>query len=84
MDDLLVTSQFYSQKITIAEYVIYACVTFFGIIEIVAIILLVWCNKFNCRYLMYMSCVFLFLLCLMSFAACILASMMNPVTYYFC
>ena len=47
-------------------------------------LLVAFCDKINCRYLIYFSCFLLFFIGVLGFALCVLFSIMVPTIYFGC
>lgn len=56
----------------------------FGVLGILATLLMTFCDKFSCRYLLYFLCIFLLILGMISFILTILFSIITPVLYFGC
>ncbi len=77
----------FGQYLTIVTSVITA---FFGVIVglsvlvILGALLMTFCEKYKCRYLIYFSCIFLFLIGIVGFLLSTLLSAIVPVVYFTC
>ena len=55
-----------------------------GILAILGAILMAFCDKYKCRYLIYFSCCFLFLIGIIGFLIAIVLSIVVPAIYWAC
>lgn len=55
-----------------------------GVLGIIGTLLMTFCDKFSCRYLLYFICTILFILGLISFILAVLFSVITPVLYFGC
>lgn len=63
---------------------IYGIALGIAVLALLGVILMTFCDKYKCRYLMYFSCVILFFFGLLGFIIAILFSIVVPVMYFFC
>lgn len=55
-----------------------------AVLALLGVILMTFCDKYKCRYLMYFSCVVLFFFGILGFFVAIIFSIIVPVMYLFC
>lgn len=55
-----------------------------GVFGIIGVVLMTFCNKYSCRYLIYFICLILTILGILSFLLAILFSIITPVLYLSC
>lgn len=55
-----------------------------AVLAMLGVVLMTFCDKYKCRYLMYFSCVILFILGLVGFLLAIIFSIIVPVMFLFC
>ena len=70
--------------ITIGVSVYFGVVIGFTVLAIIGCLLMSFCDKFKCRYLIYFACVILFLAALIGFLLSTIFSIMTPALYYSC
>lgn len=74
----------------ILKIVTIAVTAFFGVfialsvLNIVAALLMTFCDKFSCRYLIYFTCLIFFLLGIFCFLLSFLFSIITPILYFGC
>jgi hypothetical protein len=64
--------------------VLYAATIAMASLMLLGALLVSFCDKTNCRYLVYITCFFLFLLGLLGFLLSIVFSVLTPVVYFGC
>lgn len=69
---------------TMAIQIFYAVALGLSILALVGVVLMTFCDKFKCRYLMYFACVILFFFGLIGFLIAIIFSLIVPVMYWGC
>ena len=69
---------------TMAIQIFYAVALGLSILALVGVVLMTFCDKFKCRYLMYFACVILFFFGLIGFLIAIIFSFIVPVMYWGC
>ena len=69
---------------TMAIQIFYAVALGLSVLALVGVVLMTFCDKFKCRYLMYFACVILFFFGLIGFLIAILFSIIVPVMYWGC
>lgn len=70
--------------ITIVVTAIFGVFIGLGVLSIIGTILMTFCDKFSCRYLVYFVCVILVVLGILSFLLATLFSVITPVLYLGC
>lgn len=70
--------------ITIGVSVYFGVVIGFTVLAIIGCLLMSFCDKFKCRYLIYFSCLILFVIGIIGFLFSTIFSVMTPVLYYSC
>jgi hypothetical protein len=70
--------------VTIAVTAFFGVFIGFGVLGIIATLLMTFCDKFSCRYLLYFICFFFVILGMLSFFLAILFSVFTPVLYFGC
>jgi hypothetical protein len=56
----------------------------FATLTMIGVVLMTFCDKYKCRYLMYFACVILFLFALIGFLIAAIFSLLVPVIYWSC
>lgn len=69
---------------TLVINVIYGVMLGLSILAMLGVVLMTFCDKYKCRYLMYFSCVILFFLAILGFIIAMLFSIIIPVMYFMC
>ena len=70
--------------VTIVVTAIFGVFIGLGVLSIIGTILMTFCDKFSCRYLVYFVCVILLVLGFISFLLAVLFSVITPVLYLGC
>lgn len=55
-----------------------------SVLALLGVVLMTFCDKYKCRYLMYFSCVVLFFLGLVGFLIAVVFSILVPVVFFLC
>lgn len=63
---------------------IYGVALGLSVLTLLGVILMTFCDKYKCRYLMYFSCVILFFIGLVGFLIALLFSVVVPVLFFLC
>jgi hypothetical protein len=63
---------------------IYGVALGLSVLTLLGVILMTFCDKYKCRYLMYFSCVILFFIGLVGFLIALLFSIVVPVLFFLC
>lgn len=69
---------------TLVINLIYGIALGLAALALLGVILMTFCDKYKCRYLMYFSCVILFFIGIIGFLVAIIFSIIVPVLYLFC
>ncbi len=69
---------------TLVINLIYGVALGLAALALLGVVLMTFCDKYKCRYLMYFSCVILFFFGLLGFIIAILFSIIVPVLFFFC
>lgn len=69
---------------TLVISLIYGIMLGLSVLAMLGVVLMTFCDKYKCRYLMYFSCVILFFLGLLGFLLAIIFSILVPVMFLFC
>jgi hypothetical protein len=64
--------------------VIYGVMLGLSVLALLGVVLMTFCDKYKCRYLMYFSCVILFFLGLLGFLLAVIFSILVPVMFFLC
>lgn len=56
----------------------------FAIFSLIGVVLMTFCDKYKCRYLMYFSCIFMFLIGIIGFLIAAIFSLIIPIYYWGC
>lgn len=70
--------------VTTVMTAVFAVFIAFGVLGILGAIMMTFCDKYSCRYLVYFVCVVLFFLGLVCFILAIMFSAITPLFYYSC
>ena len=74
----------YMGYVTIAVTAIFGVFIGFSVISLLGSLMMTFCDKYSCRYLVYFSCCLLFLLGIFTFILAIFFSIFTPLLYYGC
>jgi len=69
---------------TLVINLIYGIMLGLSVLALLGVVLMTFCDKYKCRYLMYFSCVILFFLGLLGFLLAIIFSIIVPVLFLLC
>ena len=69
---------------TLVISLIYGVMLGLSILALLGVVLMTFCDKYKCRYLMYFSCVFLFFLGILGFLIAIIFSIIVPAMFLLC
>jgi hypothetical protein len=69
---------------TMVISIIYGVMLGLSVLALLGVVLMTFCDKYKCRYLMYFSCVILFFLGILGFLLAIIFSIIVPVLYFLC
>jgi energy-coupling factor transporter transmembrane protein EcfT len=69
---------------TMVFQVIYGVAMGFAVFALIGVILMTFCDKYKCRYLMYFACIILFLFAIIGFLLSFIFSLILPVMYWGC
>lgn len=69
---------------TLAIQLFYGVALGFAILALIGVVLMTFCDKYKCRYLMYFSCLVLFIFALIGFFIAIIFSILVPLMYWSC
>ena len=69
---------------TLVINLIYGIALGLAALALLGVILMTFCDKYKCRYLMYFSCVILFFFGILGFLLAIIFSIIVPIMYLFC
>ncbi len=69
---------------TLVINLIYGIALGLAVLALLGVVLMTFCDKYKCRYLMYFSCVFLFFFGVLGFLIAIIFSILVPVMYFMC
>ena len=64
--------------------IIYGVMLGLSVLALLGVVLMTFCDKYKCRYLMYFSCVILFFLGILGFLIAMIFSILVPVMYFLC
>lgn len=70
--------------VTIVITAVFGVLIGFSVFGILGALMMTFCEKTSCRYLVYFTCAFLFLLGIIAFLLAVLFSIFTPVLYYGC
>ncbi len=70
--------------ITMAVTAVFGVFIGLGVLSIIGTLLMTFCDKFSCRYLVYFVCVILFILGIVAFLLAFLFSVITPIIYFGC
>ena len=74
----------YMKYVTIAVTVVFGVFIGFSTLALIGALMMTFCDKYSCRYLVYFACCFMFLLGIITFLLAILFSIFTPLLYYSC
>jgi hypothetical protein len=77
--DLLTAVQSPSEMITLGVQVFYGVILGFTILALLGVLLITFCDKFKCRYLMYFACIILFFFGIIGFLLSVVFSIFVPI-----
>ena len=69
---------------TMVISVIYGVMLGLSVLALLGVVLMTFCDKYKCRYLMYFSCVILFFLGILGFLLAVIFSIIVPVMFLLC
>lgn len=69
---------------TLVISLIYGIMLGLSVLALLGVVLMTFCDKYKCRYLMYFSCVILFFLGILGFLIAIIFSIIVPVMFFLC
>ena len=69
---------------TTAVTALFGVIIGFSVLGIVGALITTFCNKFKCRYLIYFTCLFLFLIGIVLFLLSTLFAVITPILFYTC
>lgn len=69
---------------TLVISLIYGIMLGLSVLALLGVVLMTFCDKYKCRYLMYFSCVILFFLGILGFLLAIIFSILVPVIFLMC
>lgn len=69
---------------TLVINLIYGIALGLAVLALLGVVLMTFCDKYKCRYLMYFSCVLLFFFGLLGFLIAIIFSIIVPVMFFLC
>jgi hypothetical protein len=69
---------------TLVISVIYGVMLGLSVLALLGVVLMTFCDKYKCRYLMYFSCVILFFLGILGFLIAMIFSIIVPVMFFLC
>lgn len=69
---------------TMVISVIYGVMLGLSVLAMLGVVLMTFCDKYKCRYLMYFSCVILFFLGILGFLIAMIFSIIVPIMYFLC
>lgn len=69
---------------TLVISLIYGIMLGLSVLALLGVVLMTFCDKYKCRYLMYFSCVILFFLGILGFLIAIIFSILVPVFFLLC
>ena len=70
--------------ITTAVTALFGVLIGLTVLGIIGAIIMTFCNKFGCRYLIYFTCVILFIIGIVLFLVSIIFAILTPTLYYGC
>lgn len=70
--------------ITVVISALFGVIIGLAVLGIVGALIMTFCNKFKCRYLVYFACVILFIIGIVLFLLSVLFSLITPILYYTC
>jgi hypothetical protein len=70
--------------VTLAVTAIFGVFIGLGVLSILGTVLMTFCDKYSCRYLVYFVCVILFILGIISFLLAFIFSIITPILYLGC
>ena len=70
--------------ITLVVTAIFGVFIGLGVLSILGTVLMTFCDKYSCRYLVYFVCVILFILGIISFLLALIFSIITPILYLGC
>jgi hypothetical protein len=69
---------------TMVISIVYGVMLGLSVLALLGVVLMTFCDKYKCRYLMYFSCVILFFLGILGFLIAMIFSIIVPVLYLLC
>jgi hypothetical protein len=69
---------------TMIFQIIYAVSLGLAVLTLIGVVLMTFCDKYKCRYLMYFACVFMFLFAFIGFLIAFFFSIIIPIMYWGC
>ncbi len=69
---------------TLVINLIYGVMLGLSVLALLGVVLMTFCDKYKCRYLMYFSCVSLFFLGILGFLLAIIFSIIVPILFLMC
>ena len=64
--------------------IIYAVSMGFAVLALIGVILMTFCDKYKCRYLMYFTCIIMFFFAFIGFLIAFIFSIIIPILYWGC
>lgn len=83
-DGIYTTAQPALDGLTIGVSVFFGVVIGFCVLGILGCLLMTFCDKFKCRYLIYFACVILFIIAIIGFILSIMFSVITPAMFFAC
>lgn len=69
---------------TMAIQLFFGAVLGLSVLALLGVVMMTFCDKYKCRYLMYISCVILFFFALLGFLIAVIFSIIVPILYWGC
>ena len=82
--DFLKTVRTYMSIVTAVTTAVMGVIVGLSILVILGAILMTFCDKYKCRYLMYFACFFLFIIGLLGMLITVVLSLVIPPIYFTC
>lgn len=82
--DFIKTVRTYMTIVTAVTTAVMGVIVGLSVLVILGAILMTFCDKYKCRYLLYFSCFFLFIIGLLGFVISVVLSVVIPPVYFTC
>lgn len=84
MYNFLKTARTYMKIVTAVTTAVMGVIVGLSVLVILGAILMTFCDKYKCRYLMYFACFFLFIIGLLGMLITVILSLVIPPVYFTC